>query len=224
MTAPPPTAAPKLNGNGKGVIVKQTMSSLYCDPGDEALHKVIDTHFDGYEWVLLKSYDNTDPTENLTDTYSMSTDRYITSGSDVNKQWDFVSEVNGLSIKYDDTSKTFNDYETKSQSHYNVNIKVAPSSKLYLYQKRYKFTAKVWFILDAWGSLWTVGNWKSSGVAEKTGTYYVDSKEHYTQSSPLTGTKDLSVTQGTVEKTQTNIKQFQDCTRKCQDYLHNRGV
>ncbi|KAF9523635.1 hypothetical protein CPB83DRAFT_839549 [Crepidotus variabilis] len=224
MTAPPPKDAPKLKGDGQGVIVKQTMSSLYCDPGDEALHKVIDTHFDGYEWVLVKTYDNTTKDESLTDTYHMNTERKITSGSNVNKQWDFVSEVNGLEIKYDSTTKTFVDDETKDSTRANVEVKVAAKSKIYLYQKRYKFTAKVWFILDAWGSLWTVGNWKSSGVAEKTGTYYVDSNEHLTHGSELSDTKTLSVTQGKVEKTQKNIKQFQDCTRKCQDYLHTRGV
>ncbi|KAF9523632.1 hypothetical protein CPB83DRAFT_898580 [Crepidotus variabilis] len=223
MTAPPPANAPKLQGDGEKVVVKQSCTTLYYDSGDQALYKIIDTHFDGYEWVFLKSFDNTS-SQIQTYTYTMSTNRVITTGSSFNDQWDFVSEVNGLQIQYDNTTKTFVDEETKTSTDYDITIAVDANSQIYLYQKRYKFIPKVWFVLDAWNQLWTVGNWKSAGVAEETGGYYVDSNENLTHGSQLSDTQDLSVTEATITYTQVNIKQFQDCTTKCQDYLHDRGV
>ncbi|KAF9523630.1 hypothetical protein CPB83DRAFT_951017 [Crepidotus variabilis] len=197
MTAPPPADTPKLLGDGESVKVKQSCTTLYYDSGDQVLYKVIDTHFDGYEWVLLKTYDNTS-SESQTYAYSM--------------------------IQYDNTTKTFVNNETKNPTVYNINITVDANSQIYLYQKRYKFIPKIWFRLDAWNQLWTVGNWKSAGVAEETGGYYVDSNESLTHGSQLSDTKELSVTEATITYTQDNIKQFQDCTSKCQTYLHDRGV
>ncbi|KAF9521423.1 hypothetical protein CPB83DRAFT_900745 [Crepidotus variabilis] len=222
---PPPKAPPKLIGNGKGVIVKQASASLYNTAGDEALNKIIDTHFDEYEWILVKTFDNTLAKKDLEGQHPLDTKRVITSGADANNNWDFVSEVNRLKIHYDDTTKIFVDSETKSPTEQTVAVIVPAGGVVHLYQKRYKFTAKVWFILDARGHIWTVGNWRRSGIPIVTGTYYVDSNEYTAHSSALSDTKNLVVTKGTISHDPTfNILQFENCTQRCQDYLRSRGV
>jgi len=204
-------------------IVKQTRSTLYSDPGDQALYKIIDLHFLGFEWIQLASWENdTDQTDTYEHSYS--TQFTIRTGQEVNNQWNFGGDFKGLSLGVGGSTTTITEQEVTTTKSYTVTVNVGPTSAVYFYQKRYYFKPVVWFKLDAWGKLWTVGNWERAGVAALSGNVEIDANEYLTRPAALSGSGTLSVTAWSDVWAQDNIKQFQDCTRKCQDYLHDRGV
>jgi len=210
--------------DGKGVC-HQAKSSLYSSAGDEALSKVIDLRFSGYTWRLLASWKN-DTSDKEQFQYECSSSLTVTKGSEADTHWKVSGEFKGLGVEIGGASKTFSTEEVTTTTKKTLTGSIDPNKSVYLYQKLYKFDWEVWYILDAWGKNWTVGNWKSSGYAHKSGTTEISSFDFLTTNSELSGKETISC------KSQSDVdtpdryttKQFQDCTRSCQNYLHDRGV
>lgn len=205
-------------------IVRQKRSFLYNDPGDQSLYKIIDVHFLGFQWIRLASWENdTDQANTYEQTYS--TQFVIKTGQEANDKWDFVDAFKGLTLSVGECTNTITDEEVTATRVHTASCSAGPRSTTYFYQKRYYFKPIVWFKLDAWNQLWTVGNWESPGVALKFGEVEVDSDEYCTKTVALSGSGgSLHVAAASDVWAQDNMKRFEDCPRKCQDYLHDRGV
>jgi len=206
-------------------VCHQAKSSLYYYAGDEALSKVIDLHFIGYTWKLLASWTNS-TSEKEQFRYDCSTSLTVTKGSEADTQWKVSGEYKGLGVEIGGATKTFSTEETTTTTTKTLTGSIDPNTSVYLYQKIYSFNWDVWFILDAWNKNWTVGNWKSSGYADKTGATEIGTFDFLSTNSELSGKSTISCTsQSNIDTPNSyDIKQFQDCTRRCQSYLHERGV
>ncbi|EFW99858.1 hypothetical protein CMQ_176 [Grosmannia clavigera kw1407] len=204
-------------------LVRQTRSFLYNDVGDQSLYKIVDIHFLGFEWIPLASWENdSQQTNSYEQTYT--SQFRIRTGQDVNNTWDFGSTFKNLTLNVGSSTRTITEQELTATKSYTATTKVEPRSSVHLYQKRYYFKTFVWFKLDAWNQLWTVGNWQAPGIAQKIGEVEVDANEYLTKPFALSGSGSLPVAGGSDVWAQDNIKQFELCPRKCQDYLHDRGV
>ena len=204
-------------------VIKQGRTNLYYDAGDQALYKVIDIQFVNYEWIHIASWENeTDQTNE--DEYTFDNTLSITGGEAIDTQWNFKDVLKGLSVVIDGSPSTITEDVVSTNANSKMTIRVWPKSSVHLYQKRYSLKPVVWFQLDAWSQLWTVGKWESAGVATVEASVEIDASDYLTTKKALYGSGSVYVTPVSNIQTQTNIKQFQDCTRKCQDYLHDRGV
>jgi hypothetical protein len=207
---------------GNNTIVKQSSSVLYSNAGDEALHKLIDLHYDGFEWQYINSWINkTNQTNTYVQTYTSQLS--ITQGKDAENHWSFGADFKDLSVGIGSSTKKFTPEETTTSKAYTVTVNVGPNSSVYFYQKKYKFKPVVWFRLDAWAKFWAVGNWKSGGVCALNGYVEIDSNEYLTTDSVLSGSGFASAQAASGIVLQDNIKQFQDCPKKCRNYLYDRG-
>jgi hypothetical protein len=211
------------NPSTDNTVIKQGRTNLYFDQGSQALYKVVDIQFVNYEWIHLASWKNeTDQTNEYE--YTFQTTLSITGGEAVNTQWDFVDVLKGLSVVLDGSTSTITEDVISTTANSKVTIRVWPNSSVHLYQKRYSLKPVVWFQLDAANKIWTVGKWKRDGVATVEASVEINASDYLTTTKALFGSGSIYVAPASNIETQTNIKQFQDCTKKCQDYLRSRGV
>ncbi|EFX06173.1 hypothetical protein CMQ_4242 [Grosmannia clavigera kw1407] len=204
-------------------IVRQNRSVLYNDPGDQALYKIVDVHFLGFEWVQFTKLENKS-NQAFTRTETYSTQFRDAKTKDETSTMDVSGAFEGLTLSLGNSTSTITTQEVTTTKTCTTTVKVDPKSTIYLYQKRYHFKAVVWYKIDAWGKLWTVGNWKGAGVAHKAQEIQIDTSEFIGTPSALPGSGMLHVAKGKDIWAQDNIKQFDQCPKKCQDYLHDRGV
>ena len=204
-------------------VIKQTRTNLYFDAGSEALYKVIDIQFVNYEWIHLASWKNeTDQTNDFE--YTFQTSLSITGGQSLDTQWGFKDVLKGISCVIDGSTSTITEDIISSTTNSKVTIRIWPRSSVHLYQKRYLLKAVVWFQLDASGHLWTVGRWKKGGAATLEASVEINASDYLETTKAVAGSSSVYVAPESDIQTQVNIKQFQDCTPKCQKYLHDRGV
>lgn len=202
----------KIKGND---IVKQTSSSVFSWPGHSAMSRIVDTHFVGYEWILVASQENKDiatpvPIE-LTNTEVLT---FKTTTADSVKV-SLGAEVKGLKLGMEHETKTI--FETdKSESRTDKRtITIPPRTNGYVYRKRYNFKITTWWQLDAHGSVHTVGS-NNSDPLQGTRDVFFDSVEYITKYSKLEGTSETTVTPQDNIALQTNILALNYCTNACQ--------
>ncbi|KNG86277.1 hypothetical protein ANOM_004526 [Aspergillus nomiae NRRL 13137] len=208
-------------------LVSSEKSTLYYDAGDQALYKIVDTRLLGYEWVLIWSYENTSDND-YTQKNTITTTLRTKTGSEAAENFKVSAGFSGMGITATAEAgvehKTFTEEETTSTTQREQTYTVKPHSSVFIYQKVYNFQVDVWFKLDAWAKYWTVGNWQRDGVAQVSSGIAIYANEFAQTGEALGGKADLvpETVQSADEKT--NIRRFEDCTKRAQSYLHERGV
>lgn len=208
-------------------LIHSAQTTLYSDRGDQALYKVVDIRLLGYDWVQLWSYEN-DSDNDFTKKQTSTTSLKVRTGEEFSQSFKVSAEFTGMGVTAKAEAglehKTFTEEETTTTTTREEEYKVKAHSSVFLYQKVYKFQVDIWFILDAWNKYYTVGKWERDGVAEVTSEVVINANEFAQTGESLKGTEDLSpeIVKSAAEKT--NVLRFEECTRRCQDYLHARGV
>jgi hypothetical protein len=224
MAPPPPSSSNEnrhpVSGDTHGAIVKQSETLLYNEPGVEALYKIIDIHLIDYSWIEIHRAINLSD-GGLKVTKSSSPSLRITSGVDVNNQWGFESAARGLQMTVNGVRKTFTDNETRpNPTPSTIKLSISPGSSVYLYQKRYRFSATIWFRLRIGGvEAFTVGNLERDGWAGLGGAFEIDSDENLISSKSLRGTLDaMAIPQADILD-KLNVRRFEKCSGRCREHL-----
>ena len=203
-------------------LVKAAKSCIYFSSGDEALYKVTELRFTGYEWGFLDSWvNNTDGTDSITLSYT--SELKVTSGTTSETNWGLGAEFKGLSMNVGGSNKTFSSEETSESTTKTITVQIPPHSSVYLYQKVYKFKARAWFILDAWGSDWTVGSQGGYVITAVSEDFDVKGTEYITTGASLSGSDSTKCTAVNGIRYPT-VRKFENCTQRCKNYLSDRGL
>ncbi|KAF4218598.1 hypothetical protein CNMCM5878_006702 [Aspergillus fumigatiaffinis] len=209
-----------------GNLVNSNKYEIYYHPKDEALYKIVDTHLLGYEWVQKDYLDNS--TRNKPQLELETSIGYaVTTGEEWAQSLNIKTEFSGVNfsagVEVGFQHKSFSEEEKSAITKRKVSCPVAANTKVILYTKVYHFKVHVWFQLDAWNEMWTVGKPGKDEVLEALSTFDIDAKEDLLEDEELRGRKAIAV-KGTKSKGERkNIKRLEDCTRECQNYLRNNG-
>jgi hypothetical protein len=195
---------------------------FYDEPGNEKLTRVLDIFYVGYEWELVKQGRTQGGGTELKYSYRKGLVFPYESDEKYNVWWNIRTAFEGLQLHY---WKWLADDETAELAFHEGTQQVAPDEYVYIYQKKYKFNVVIWFNLDAWGKEWTVGfrHYDTRAVVQVHARVWSD--EFIKRSNPLEGSVEVrpEILDYPVEATEHDIKRFQDCTSKCQNYLSDRG-
>ncbi|KAB8075477.1 hypothetical protein BDV29DRAFT_171795 [Aspergillus leporis] len=210
-----------------GNLVKSIKEQIYCYNGDEALYKIVDIHILGYEWCKLLGYSN--PSDNpVFETESNTTTFRVKTGEESQHKVDISGEFSGLKVGlkagYSFEHKTFSEEETITETKHGETVKVKPHTAVYRYKKLYRFKVHVWYQLDAWNRIWTVGKRGKDELLEVLSTVEIFTNDKLQTGKEIVGTKEVEF--HTVKRVaeQKNIKRLEDCTSRCQNYLRDQGI
>lgn len=142
--------------SGSQVLVNQTKRTAYYDPGDQALYAILEAYLQKIEWELVFSRTNYTSTEEKHEVTTR-TGLKVTNGTEASVSLNIGAAYEGLSIGFSGSYKTFTTTETTQEKEYKTTYTLPPNKSLYVYQRKYTFDERIWWILDAWNDLWTVG-------------------------------------------------------------------
>jgi hypothetical protein len=210
-----------------GNLVESTQKNIYYEAGDEALYMIVDIHHTGHDFDLL--YSRVNDSENA---YSFEatwkTSLTVKTGESFMEKLDISGEFNGLKVGVkagvEFEHKTFTERETLASEERKEGFKVKPHTAMFVYQKVYHFEVHVWFQLDAWNKMWTVGKADGNGVVEVVGTVDIPEDEVFTTGRELRGTGTQRIQPRKRVAQQTNIRNVKDCTMRCRRYFYHEGI
>ena len=207
-------------------IVSSTRTICYRDE-HEGLYMIKDTHLLGYSWEEIWSYEN-DSQNDYSRVVTTTTCSRVKRGTEFDTNFKVSAGFNGLGLSlstdYGEESKTFTEQETTKTETTEETYTVKPNTSVFLYQKVYHFRTDIWFRLDSFAQMWTVGNYKQPGVALLSCDVDIHANNFFQHYESLTGKGDLDATTTRSVDEKTNIQRFEKCSDRCQDYLHTRGV
>ncbi|KAE8370738.1 hypothetical protein BDV27DRAFT_140328 [Aspergillus caelatus] len=207
-------------------LVKSQKSTIYFHAGREALYKIIDIRLLDYEWMLKWSYENTSD-NTFTQTNTMTTTLRTRTGQENLERFGVSAGFSNMGITATTEAgveqKKFIEEETTATTQSKQTYTVNPHSSIYIYQKVYNFEADVWFKLDAYNDYWTVGNYERDGVANTLLDIEIHANEFQQTGQVWTGISHLRPVTVQSKDEKTNIKRFENCTGRAQDYLHTLG-
>lgn len=179
---------------------------------------MIDRYLVDTAWVSRMSWKNeTDATQVYT--AASTTGLMITKGNEINNGFPLGDTYTGASVTIDHKEKIFTPTETTESRTITINLSVPPRSRLVFYQRWYKFRDSMFFILDAWGREWNVGNWGGDDKSRKECEVVIMSEDYVTLQGALSGTGTIDVdTVGHAQGVDC-IKKREDCTQWCRDKL-----
>ncbi|KAL4897759.1 hypothetical protein BDV59DRAFT_49490 [Aspergillus ambiguus] len=214
------------NTTGKN-LVQSRKSNIYYYQGDEALDRIVDIHFKGYDWVLLWSYVN-ESDNPYSQKVTQETTLRVKSGEEYAQEFKVSAEFSGMKVSAKAEAgfehKTFTEEETVRSTKREETYKVKPHSTVRVYQKVYRFKVDYWFKLDAWATKWTVGNRGKDGALQVSSNITVLANEFIQTGEELKGTGTLEVEAVKRAAEQKNIKRLEDCTGRCQDYMRDNKI
>jgi len=203
---------------GQDPIVDQWKDTIYHHKGEQALYKMVDVHLEGYEWVPIGKWDNHGDKP-----ITYKSELKITQGDSVEERWGFKLAFRGLQFNIGGNKQRFSREETTTSNEYTVTVPADLKLPAYVYQKRYKFKAQLWFLLDDRNQVWTVGEYKKPGVLSEDGVVEINSDECVVKPLPLSGEGSIDVAHAEHIRKQDNIKQFDECPSRCQNFLVYQG-
>lgn len=211
---------------GPNELVDSTKTVCYKDE-HEGLYMIKDTYLLGYSWNEIWSFENKSDND-YTRVVTTTTCSRVKNGTEFDTNFKVSAGFNGLGLslntEYGQESKTFSESETTKTETTQENYSVKPHSSVFLYQKVYHFRTDIWFRLDSFAKMWTVGNYKQPGVALVSSDVDIQANNFREYPESLTGKGDLDATTTHSVDEKTNIQPFEKCSDHCQDYLHQRGV
>ncbi|KAK7062713.1 hypothetical protein VNI00_000201 [Paramarasmius palmivorus] len=145
---------------GSQVLVDQTKRTVYYSQGDQALYAILEANLQKIEWELVFSRTNYTSTEEKHEVTTR-TGLKVTNGTEASVSLNIGAAFEGLSIGFSGSYKTFTTTETTQEKEYKTTYTLPAGKSLYVYQRKYTFDERIWWILDAWNELWTVGQNKT---------------------------------------------------------------
>jgi hypothetical protein len=198
--------------------IKSGLQEIYYDHKGDKLHAAVDTYLIDITWVQRMSWKNNTDVEQ-THTYTHTTGLTITKGKEVTAAFPLGAAYEGASLSIDHHETVFKKSETTEKATIRINLRVPPYSRLILYQKRYRFRDRMFFILYAWNQRWNVGSWGSYEVLRKECEVEIMTEDFVTQQAELRGTGTIHVE--TVKEVEgvKDTRKRDDCTGACKDRL-----
>ncbi|KJJ28904.1 hypothetical protein AFLA70_4g008970 [Aspergillus flavus AF70] len=207
-------------------IVDSTRTICYQDE-HEGLYMIKDTHLLGYSWDEIWSFEN-DSDNDYSRVVTTTTCSRVKQGTQFDTNFKVSAGFNGLGLSLSTEcgpeSKTFSESETTKTETTEDTCTVKANTSVFLYQKVYHFRTDIWFRLDSFAQMWTVGNYKRPGVALVSSDVDIHANSFFQHDKSLVGKGDLDATTTRSVDEKTNIKPFEKCSDRCRDYLHERGV
>ncbi|KAK0212449.1 hypothetical protein DFS33DRAFT_29017 [Desarmillaria ectypa] len=212
--------------DGGDALVKSGRSTIYYILGEEALHAPTDTYLIDTTWVPKMSWENNTA---ATQTYSLqyTTELKVTQGNEVTNSVGIAAAFKGLSLSMDSQTKVFTTYETTQSQTKTITLSVPPKSMLTFYQKKYRFTDKMYFILDAWGEDWNVGSQGGYNITRKECEVEIMSEDYLTTDVSLvdyTGTMDVKRVARAELEDRRKTRKREELTNRARKELSKMGV
>lgn len=207
-------------------LVSSKKTIEYYEKGEQALYRVTESRFLGYEWVKLWSYVN-DTNNPYEEKIEVTTSLRYLSNQELGMNLKIGASVSGMGVEasteFGVEHKTFTEEETNQTTKREKVYKCDPKSETHVYQKMYKLETDVWFILDAWGSEHTVGNWRRDGPRVIETKINIKANDYMQTTKALTGKTTMKlVSVEPLEKK--NVLEWEKCTSRCQNYLKERRI
>jgi len=172
-----------ISGNTR---VRAQRETLYHRPGDESLYAGAERFLVDITWVSTMSWRN-DTSAAQKYTHSFTTELKIIEGYEINNGFSLGATYQGLSLTFNNETKTFKSTETTQSRTVTIELTVPPRSHLVFYQRRFTFRDSIFFILDAWGREWNVGSWGGYELTRKEGNVQIMSEDYATLEEELDG-------------------------------------
>lgn len=176
----------------RDTVVNQVRRTVYHRPGDEALYAIMDTRLVDIEWVqLFARHNNTSQMEQHQTRFL--TRLTVANGTSASQELSVSAAFRGLGMSFGASRTTFSTHETTEEREQTTTYDVPPRSSLYVYQRQYRFVQRVWWILDAWRELWTIGANGTYATVVADINVTISADERISSDRPLTGTLAVSV-------------------------------
>ncbi|PFH48293.1 hypothetical protein AMATHDRAFT_118948, partial [Amanita thiersii Skay4041] len=163
------------------VLVKSHLISLY-DPGDEGMYISADVYLVETNWVARASCTNQLFKEHAYD-LPKSSRLMVTRAANVEQNLNLSRVFNNLSITVDGQLKMPMDQGMTNGIH----LVIPSRSNVYVYQKRYKFKVRVFFLWDAYNQLWNVGMRGGQGVFSRECVFEILAEEYAVMDRKIEG-------------------------------------
>ncbi|EJD49944.1 hypothetical protein AURDEDRAFT_182677 [Auricularia subglabra TFB-10046 SS5] len=201
-------------------VVNQVKRTVYYRAGDEALYAVMDTRLVAIEWVqLFVRHNNTSQMEQHQTRFL--TRLTVANGTSASQELGVSAAFRGLGLSFGASRTTFSSHETTEEREQTTTYDVPPRASLYVYQRQYRFVQRVWWILDAWNELWTIGaNGTYATVTADIGVT-ISADERISSDRPLTGTLAVPVQAGPRPEREGNQRrrQFMNATSRARSSI-----
>ncbi|KAJ1299444.1 hypothetical protein OPQ81_011231 [Rhizoctonia solani] len=222
-TSASPVPRVLIPSNAAEVLVGQTKRTAYYDPGDQALYPILEPFLQSVEWVLVFSRSNftTSSEQHVVRTLTRLS---VTNGTEASKSLDIAGSFKGLTVGFGASSKTFTTTETTEEREYTATYTIPPGESLFVYQRRYTFNERIWWILDAWGQLWTVGRDVTyRPIITANILLHIHSDELLSSNVVLTGQESVYVKPATATEREGNqtYRQFVNITKKAKKSINS---
>lgn len=206
-------------------IVAQKKTTIYFDPGQEALYQFLDTKSQGFEWVLQMSWVN-DGDSSHTYKETVTEGLVLRSGAETEAHFGVSAAFKGLGIEIGGSRKTFTEQETSRAREVEKSITIGPKSSTYFYQKRYSFKSTVWFVFDGWNEEWLVGSLGSYTPITRDTLVEIESNEFATLTRRLDGSiiTSAETPKGIKYPSNFRARKFENITPRAKRELHRRGI
>ncbi|CAE7208517.1 unnamed protein product [Rhizoctonia solani] len=172
--------------SGEQVVVGQIQRTVINRPGQEALLALLEPFLRRVEWELIASYSNRSSSYQKVELQTR-TRLTVTNGIEASTNLNIPGSFAGLTFTFGGTTKTFTPAETTEAGvQATKTYSLEPMKTLYIYQRRYTFRERVWWIMDAWGKYWTAGNDGNNETIQASILLHIYADEFLTSEVELT--------------------------------------
>jgi len=164
----------------------------------QSLYAAIERYLVDITWVSAMTWRNDTDVEQKY-TYTFKTELKITQGSEVNNGFSLGATFKGLSLSFNNQTKTFQSTETTESRIITIELIVPPRSHLIFYQRRYTFKDSMTFIVKhlLLGE-WNLGSWGGDDLTRKDVDVQIMSEDYATLVEALDGSRTGTISVTTV--------------------------
>jgi len=204
-------------------LIKVGRETIYSI-GNMALCMDTERYLVDVTWIPNMSWMNdTDVAQTYKHTFT--TQLKITKGSEENvkKGFSLPSTYTGVSINFENHTKTFKTTETSETKTIELSISVPPRAHLVFYQRKYTFRDSMLSFFKAGNKEWSIGTGGGSEPATKDFEVEIMSEEYATLSNELDGSTTGTISVTTVEPA-SKAQRGRDIPRQARIILQRMGV
>jgi len=156
--------------------------------------------------------------------HSFTTQLKITQGSEkLNKGFSLPSTYTGVSINFNNHTKTFKTTETSESNTISLTVSVPARAHLVFYQRKYTFRDSMLSFFKAGNKEWSIGAGGGREPATKDFEVEIMSEEYATLSNELDGSTTGTISVTTVEPA-SKAQRGRDIPRQARIILQRMGV
>lgn len=203
-------------------MVNQVKRTVYYKSGDQALYAIKETYLLKIEWVNIFIRHNMTSSPETHQVRAL-TRLTVANGKEASTELGLSASFKGLGVSFGTSTTTFSSTETTEEREFTTTYTVNPGESLYVYQRQYTFNDRIWWILDAWNELWTVGANQTYATVTANIKVTISADEQISTNQPLTGQKSVNVTAGAKPENENwqIRRQFTNITQKAKDSINS---